>query len=170
MRLYIFASDVSIGSMLAKEDKNGMERAIYCLSRVLNDVETMYSMFGKLCRCLYFSCTKLKHYIKPVDMYVSSHFDIIKHILFKTILYSRIGKWELALTEYSLTYMPLKAMKGQVVADFIIDHAMVETPQSSIKLLPWKLYFDDSSHKKGTGIGVLIIFPNKIPTKFKYRI
>ena len=40
MRLYISASEVSIGSMLAQEDNNGVERAIYYLSRVLNDAET----------------------------------------------------------------------------------------------------------------------------------
>lgn len=37
IRLYIFASDLTIGSMLAQEDDNGIERAIYYLSRVLND-------------------------------------------------------------------------------------------------------------------------------------
>lgn len=36
---------------------------------------------------------KLKHYIKLVDVYVSSHFDVIKHMLSKLILHSRIGKW-----------------------------------------------------------------------------
>lgn len=95
-------------------------------------------------------------------MYVSSHFDIIKHIISKPILHSRNGKWALSLTDSSLTYMPLKAMKGQVVTYFIINHAMVETPQDFIELEPWKLYFDGSSHKEGTEIGVLIISPNKI--------
>lgn len=97
-----------------------------------------------MCMCLYFSCVKLKHYITPVHVYVSSHFDIIKHILSKPILYSRIGKCALALTEYSLTYAPLKAMKGQVVADFIVDHAMVKTPLNYLELETWKLYFDGS--------------------------
>jgi hypothetical protein len=98
--------------MLTQEDDNGIERAIYYLTRVLNDAETMNSIVEKLCLCLYFSCTKLKHYKKPVDVYVSSHFDVIKHMLSKPILHSRIGKWALALTEYSLTYMPLKVVKG----------------------------------------------------------
>ena len=37
MKLYISASDKTLGSMLAQEDENGVERAIYYLSRVLND-------------------------------------------------------------------------------------------------------------------------------------
>jgi ribonuclease HI len=91
-------------------------------------------------------------------------------MLLKPILHSRIGKWALALTEYSLTYKPLKAVKGQIVADFITDHSVIEVPVDYVELEPWILYFDGSRHKHGTGIGILIISPLKIPTKFKYKI
>ena len=88
MRLYISSSDMTLGGMLVQEDENVAEISIYYLSRVINDAGTIYSIFEKLCLCIYFSCTKLKHYIKPVDVYVSSHFDIIKHMLSKPILHS----------------------------------------------------------------------------------
>ncbi|XP_058758982.1 uncharacterized protein LOC131632216 [Vicia villosa] len=112
----------------------------------------------------------LKQYIKGVDVYVSSHFDVIKHMLSKPIMHSQIGKWSLALTKYSLTYLPLKAMKGQVVADFLVEHSMVAMPQNYVDLVPWKLYFDGFSHKDGAGIGGIIISPNGIPVEFKYTI
>lgn len=105
---------------------------------------------------------KLKHYIKPIEVYVCSHSNIINHMLSKPIFHSRIGKWALALMKYSLTYMPLKAMKGQVVAKFMVDHTMVEMTQSYLELELWRLYFDCSSHKNGTGIGILVTSPNKI--------
>jgi len=120
------ASECTIGSILAQEDENGVERANYYLSRVLNDAEARYHLIEKLCMCLYFSCTKLKQYIKHVDVYVYSQFDIIKHMLSKPILHSRVGKWPLALTEYSLTYQSLKSVKGQIVVNFIVDHSLVE--------------------------------------------
>ena len=123
MKVYISASDLTIGSMLVQEDDYGIERAIYYLSRLLIDAETRYSLIEK-CLSLYFLCMKLKYYIKSTNMFVYSHFDTIKHMLSKTILHSRIGKWVLALTKYSLTYAPLRSMKVQVVVDFIIDHAM----------------------------------------------
>jgi len=170
LKLYIAASEFAIGSMLAQEDENGVERAIYYLSRVLNDAETRYHPIEKLCLCLYFSCTKLKKYIKHVDVYVYSRFDIIKHMLSKPILHSRVGKWALAFTEYSLTYQPLKSVKGQIVADFIADHSVVVEMLSFVENQPWKLYFDGSSHKNGTGIGIMIISPKNIPTKFKFRL
>lgn len=156
--------------MLVQEDENCVERIIYYLSQILNDVETRCNAIEKLCLSLYFSCNKLKHYIKPVCVYVYLHFDVIKHMLTKHILHSRIGKWVLALTEYSLTYSPLKAMKGKIIIDFIVDHSLVEATQNYIGERPWELYFDGSRHKDGIGIGILIISPKEIPTKLNFRI
>src|SRR4051812_44385770 len=51
MKLYIAASGLTIGSMLAQEDDNGVERAIYYLSRTLVDAETRYNDIEKLCLC-----------------------------------------------------------------------------------------------------------------------
>jgi len=118
MKWYIAALDNTIGNMLAQKDENGVERAIYYLSRVLNDAKTRSYPSKKLCLCLYFACIKLKQYIKSVDVYVYSHFDIIKHMLSKPILHNRVGKWALALTEYSLTYQSLKSEKGQIIFKF----------------------------------------------------
>jgi hypothetical protein len=35
-----------------------------------------------------------------------------------------MGKWAYVLDEYDLAYEPLRSMKGQVVADFIVNHAV----------------------------------------------
>lgn len=56
------------------------------------------------------------------------------------------------------------------MADFIVDHTIIESLIKYLDLEPWKLYFDGSSHKNGIGVGILIISPSKIPTKFKYKI
>src|ERR1051325_11882082 len=47
---------------------------------------------------------------------------------------------------------------------------MVGMPQNYVDLVPWKLYFDGSSHKNRAGIGGIIISPNGIPAEFKYAI
>ncbi|XP_050883645.1 uncharacterized protein LOC127086868 [Lathyrus oleraceus] len=61
-------------------------------------------------------------------------------------------------------------MKGQIVADFIVDHDMVESSLNVVDTIPWRLYFDGLSHKDGTRVRVLILSPKVGPTKFKYKI
>lgn len=68
MKFYIPAPESTIGSMLAQEDDDYVERAIFYLSKIMNDAETGYTMVDNFCLSLYFSCTKLKHYIKSLDM------------------------------------------------------------------------------------------------------
>jgi len=64
IKVYIVASDNTIGSMLAQKDKNStlleVHYVIYYLSRLLNYGETRYYPSENLCLCLYFSCIKLK--------------------------------------------------------------------------------------------------------------
>ena len=51
--------------------------------------------------------------------------DVIKHMLQKPILSGRIGKWAYALVEYDLACEPLKSMRGQIIANFIIKHRLM---------------------------------------------
>ena len=53
---------------------------------------------------------------------VTCQADVIKHMLQKPILSGRIGKWAYALVEYDLAYESLRAIGGQIVADFIDEH------------------------------------------------
>src|ERR1043165_4987477 len=62
-------------------------------------------------------------------------------------------------------------MKGQVISDFIVDHSVSEHfALDYVDIQPWKLSFDGSTHKNGSAVGVLIISPEGIPTKFKYKL
>jgi hypothetical protein len=55
----------------------------------------------------------------------------------------RLGKWAYALVEYDLMYEPLRAMKGQVVADFIMDHdVQIDHEVFLAEGTAWQLFFD----------------------------
>jgi hypothetical protein len=123
-RLYLSTDDTVISSALIQEFE-GKECVIYYLSRRLVDAETRYLAIEKLCLCLYFSCIKLRHYLLSTEYIVICKDDVVKYMLSMPILSGRIGKWILALSEFDLCYELAKAVKGQVMADFVTQHCNV---------------------------------------------
>ncbi|CAN6564249.1 unnamed protein product [Malus baccata var. baccata] len=122
LKLYISASDKSIGSLLAQNNEGGKEQAVYYLSKILTEVETRYSPVERLCLALYFTANKLRHYMLPCHVHIIAKTDVIKYMLSKPMLTGRIGKWILVLLEFSFQYVPQKAVKGQAIADFLAEH------------------------------------------------
>jgi hypothetical protein len=91
---------------------------------------------------------------------VACQYNVIKHILLKLILSGRIDKWAYALVEYNLAYESLRLMKGQVVANFIVDRVVdVDHSVDFVQLKLWGLHFDGSVCSKGQGAGCGIISP-----------
>jgi hypothetical protein len=122
-KMYIVAQEWVIGAVLLQEE-NGKEFPVAYVSRRLLDVETRYVFVEKLCLSLYYVCSQFRHYILSNSCIVACQYDVIKHILLKPILSGRMGKWAYPLVECDLAYEPLRSMKRQVVANFIVDHAI----------------------------------------------
>ena len=161
-RLYIAAEEGVIGAVLTQETE-GKEHVITYLSRRLLDAETRYTFIEKLCLCLYYVCTKVRHYLLSSMCIVACQTDVIKYMLHRPILSGRIGKWAYALIEYDLAYESLKSMKGQIIANFIVEHRVDNEHDISIdlvSLVPWRLYFDGSVCDNGQGVGVVYISPH----------
>jgi ribonuclease HI len=155
-KLYVAADTQTIGSALIQEFE-GKERVVAYLSRKLLDPETRYSAAEKLCLCVYYSCTKFRHYLLNAECVVYSKFDVINHMLSMPILNGRIGKWILALSEFELKFESAKAIKGQIIADFITKHR--DPSIDLLEITPWALFFDGSSCGKGGGVVILLISP-----------
>jgi hypothetical protein len=95
---------------------------------------------------------------------VACQADVIRHMLQQSILSRRIRKWAYDLIEYDLVYEPLKSMKGQVVADFIIEHSIDQNSDESCNLVSihsWKLFLNGSACREGQGVGVVLILPRR---------
>ena len=99
--------------------------------------------------------------------------DVIKHILQKPILSDRIGKWAYALVEYDLACEPLKYIKSQIVADFIVEHRINDKHDLEggyIVCTPLKLYFYGSVCDDGRGIGAVLVSPSGATFEFSNRL
>jgi hypothetical protein len=159
--LYIAADDAIIEAVLT-QITGDKEHIITYLRRCLIDAKTRYSFIEKLCLSLFYACSKLRHYLLSSTCIVACQANVIKHMLQLLILSARIGKWAYALIEYDLAYEPLKSMKGQVVADFIIGHNIDQNSSESCNLVSihlWKLFFDGLTCREGQGEGVVLISP-----------
>jgi len=109
--VYLSVGDTSIASVLVQKH-DGQERVVFYLSRRMLDAETRYLEIEKLCLCLFFTCTKLRHILLLAETIVICKSDVIKHMLSAPVLKGRLGKWMFALSEFDIRYQPAKAVKG----------------------------------------------------------
>jgi len=72
------------------------------------------------------------------------------------IMSGKIGKLILVLSEFDLRYESAKAVKGQIMADFVTQHCGVV---NVLEIVHWTLFFDASTCDRGEGIGVVLISP-----------
>ena len=59
----------------------------------------------------------------------------------------------------TLTYAPRKAIKSQILADFVAEWTDTQLPPPQIQAECWTMYFDGSVMKTGDGAGLLFISP-----------
>ena len=118
LKLYLSAAKEFIGYLMAQNNAKGHEQVVYYFSRVLNSIETRYTPIGKLCLALYFACTKLRHYLIKSQVYVVSQTDLMKYMLSQLLITRRIGKWSLALSEFTLVYFHINQSMGKLYLTF----------------------------------------------------
>jgi ribonuclease HI len=62
-------------------------------------------------------------------------------------------------------------MKGQIIADFIVDHRVKDEENINyVSICPWKLYFDGSVCREGQGVGNVLISPNNVIYETSVRL
>ncbi|CAL8152706.1 unnamed protein product [Prunus armeniaca] len=178
LRLYILALEGSIGCLLAQNNEYEREQVVHYLSHTLNMAELNYSPIEKLCLALYFAATKLRHYMLPSVVQIISKTDLIKYMLTRPIICSRIGKWTMALSKFTFQYVAHKSIKGQALADFLAHHPAqgqkgeleVEIGMTYMEKNYWTMYFDGSSTETRSGAGVVIESPQGQRWQFAFQL
>ncbi|KAL0444162.1 UNVERIFIED_CONTAM: hypothetical protein Slati_2138900 [Sesamum latifolium] len=120
--LHITAQERSIGALMAQENKEGKEKALYYLSRILTENELKYSPVEKVCLALFYAIKKLRHYFEAYSIRLISRFDPVKFVISRLVLSGRLSKWSILFNQYEKEYVPQKAVKAQALANFLADH------------------------------------------------
>ncbi|GJZ89551.1 reverse transcriptase domain-containing protein [Tanacetum coccineum] len=86
----------------------------------------------------------------------------------------RPQKWSIELGEYAMHYKPRVSVKGQILADFIVERPEEESPNTLMEEeeelpKPWILFMDGSSCTDGSGAGLILTNPKGMEFTYALR-
>jgi ribonuclease HI len=112
---------------------------------------------------------KLKHYFLTHTVRVVSDHPLARVLQSKEVM-GRIAQWAVEIGQYDVEFDPRRAIKSQVLADFIAE--WTDSDVRGISDLPdhWVMYFDGSYTLKGVGAGVVLIPPEGDMLKYAIQI
>ena len=74
---------------------------------------------------------------------------------------SQIAKWAIELLPFNIIYKPRRAIKSQVLADFVAEWTEAELPKEYDAYSNWIMHFDSSKMLDGLGAGVVLTSPTE---------
>ena len=102
----------------------------------------------KLILALVTAARKLRPYFQAHTIEVLTEYPM-KQVLHKPETSGRLMKWAIELSEFGIRYKTKTAMKGQVLADFVMEFTSAkpaESAQTTTDLSIWRLYVDGATN------------------------
>ena len=96
----------------------------------------------------------------------------MKQILHKPETSRRLVKCVIELSEFDIKYKPRTAIKGKILADFIMEFTSpepTETAQLASDLPIWRLSVDRDANAHGSRAGLILTSPNGIDVEYALK-
>ncbi|GKB89562.1 reverse transcriptase domain-containing protein [Tanacetum coccineum] len=167
--MYLSASHGAVGAVLMTE-RDTVQTPVYFISRALQGPELNYTPMEKLVLALAFAAKRLRRYFQAHPIAVITD-QPIKQIISRPDVAGRLQKWSVMLGEHNITYRPRTSVKGQILADFLVEKPDDAPADTSVKEIPkeeWTLFTDGSSCTDGSGAGLILTSPEG--TEFTYAL
>jgi ribonuclease HI len=146
-----------------------VQRPVYFISEVLSKTKIRYPQIQKLLYAVILTRQKLRHYFESHLVTVVSSFPLGEINQCREAS-GRIAKWVVELMGETLSFVPWKAIKSQVLADFLAEWVNTQLPIAPIQPELWTMYFNGSLMKTGAGAGLLFISPLEKHVRYVLRL
>jgi hypothetical protein len=172
--LYIAATHQVVSTVLVVERSekgkaHGVQRPVYFLSVVLSPSKQRYPHYQKLAYSMFTIARKLRLYF-TVHPIIAVNEAPLSNILNNPKARGRVSLWGIKLSPLDITYEKMKAIKSQVLPDFIAEWLELQNigppDLSSVRTM----YFDESKRVQGAGAGVVLISPQGDKLKYVLRM
>ena len=114
---------------------------------------------------------KLRPYFQAHTVEVPTEYPM-KQILHKPETSGRLIKWAIELSEFDIRYKPRAAVKGQILADFIMEFTPAESTEAT-QLTPdlpiWILSVDGAANDQARGAGLILTSLDGIDVEYALR-
>jgi hypothetical protein len=123
--LYVAATTQVVSAVIVVErTEEGhalpVQRPVYYISEVLSETKARYPQIQKLLYTVVLARRKLRHYFETHPVTVVSFF-LLGEIIQNPNAVGRIAKWSVELMGETLAYAPRKAIKSQILVDFVAE-------------------------------------------------
>ncbi|GAU11232.1 hypothetical protein TSUD_342220 [Trifolium subterraneum] len=122
--LYLAVASEAISAVLIRETEQG-QKPVYFVSRALQGPELRYLQIEKIA---------------------------LAQLLARPDMVGRMLKWSLELAEFDISFESRKALKAQVLADFVAEMTTSTTSEKN----KWTIFVDGSSNSQGSGAGIIL--------------
>jgi hypothetical protein len=139
--LYVAATTQVVSAVIVVErTEEGhallVQRPVYYISEVLSETKACYPQVQKLLYAMVLARRKLRHYFEAHPVTVVSSFPL-GEIIRNPDAAGRIAKWSVELMDETLAYAPRKAIKSQILADFVAEWMDTQLPPPQIQAECW---------------------------------
>ncbi|XP_075670446.1 uncharacterized protein LOC142640258 [Castanea sativa] len=172
---YIVVATYAINLVLVLVD-SGVQGPVYYMSKLLHEAEICYLPLEKVILAVMHATYKLPHYFQSHTIVVLTQLPL--KLLLQSVDYTRrIVKWGTILGAFDIKYMPRISVKGQVLADLVVEFAEPSVEEEEDKQnidgksigmvslqepTSWKVYVDGASNQRGSGVKLVIVSPEMI--------
>jgi hypothetical protein len=112
---------------------------------------------------------KLFHYFESHPITVLSSL-LLGEIVQNREASGRVAKWAVELMGETLSFAPRKAIKSQILADFLTEWTDTQLLTAPIQPELWTMYFDGLLMKIGVGASLLFISPLGVHIHYVIRL